>query len=234
MAPFVCERDSAVYKAHSDWLLKDGAGKHVRTGSHWSGHVALDTQNPEVREYVTRCLRTATREWGFEMLKLDFLYAACMVPHAGLNRGELMADAIRLCRDAVGDDVIIDGCGVPLASTFGIVDFCRVGCDVGLDWNGPAYLHVTDRERVSTLHSLGNTIYRAPLDGRAFGNDPDVILMRADVDYTDEQRAMVIDGAALHASMMLTSDDPSGWTLAQVDTFQEALNTMRQRKQNKA
>ena len=227
IAPFVCERASSLFNAHPDWLMRDKTGEAIRTGGHWSGGIALDTLNPEVRAYVTKCLRTIVETWGFKMLKVDFLYAACMVPHKGMNRGELMRDALNLIRDAVGDDAIIDACGVPLASAFGIVDFCRVGCNVSLDWDSPLYMRIAERERVSTKNSLFNTIYRAPLDRRAFGNDPDAILLRPDVKYTADQRDMVLYGAACHSSMLLTSDDVSTWTPENREKFQEALTLMR-------
>ena len=226
VAPFVCEKDSWLFANRPEWLLRDEDGSPVRTGCHWSGGYALDVLNPDARTYIIDCLRTATVEWGFELLKLDFLYAACMLPHGGMNRGQLMRNAIELVRFAVGDDVIIDGCGVPLASVFGLADFCRIGCDVGLDWDGSVPMRATERERVSTKNSLGNTVYRAPLNRRAFGCDPDVVLLREDVAYTPEQREMVLFGAATHASMLLTSDDPSTWTETQRTLFQEALDIM--------
>ncbi len=82
MAPFVCEADSALFAQHPDWLLRDTQGNAVRAGSHWSGSYALDSLNPEVRHYVRTCVQSMV-EQGFDLLKLDFLYAACMLPHGG-------------------------------------------------------------------------------------------------------------------------------------------------------
>ena len=127
---------------------------------------------------------TVTREWGFRLLKLDFLFAACMVPHDGLNRGQLMADALGLLRESVPEGVAFDLCGVPLASALGRTEYCRIGCDVGLDWDDVPYMRLLHRERVSTKRSLANTRGRAHLDGRAFRNDPDVFFLRDDVKLT--------------------------------------------------
>ena len=223
VAPFVCEENSRLARERSDWLLRDEAGDPVRTGPQWSGGLALDTRNVEVRSYILDVLSTMTREWGFRLLKVDFLYAACMRPHDGLNRGELMADAMQLLRRGVGEDTLLLGCGVPLGSAFGIVDYCRIGCDVGLDWNDKLHMRVLHRERVSTKHSLTNTNYRAPLDGRAFGNDPDVFFLRKDVRLSQAQRDRLLFTNADCGSVFLTSDDEGSWTPAMRQRYIEAL-----------
>lgn len=223
VAPFVCERESRLFSAHQDWLLRDDAGELVVTGSHWSGHVALDTLNPEVRDYVARVIATLTGEWGFSLLKCDFLYAACMVPHGGMNRGQLMADALDLLRQSAAPGTWFDLCGVPIGSALGRTEFCRIGCDVGLDWDGPAYMRGTGRERVSTKNSLANTRGRAHLDGRAFRCDPDVFFLRPDVRLTNEQRMELLEADSSLGGVLFTSDDMSLWDADQRKLFSHAL-----------
>ena len=223
IAPLVCERKSQLFSAHPDWLLRDEKGELVVTGSHWSGHVALDTLNPEVRNYVARFMATLTGEWGFSLLKCDFLYAACMVPHGGMNRGQLMADALDLLRQSAAPGTWFDLCGVPVGSALGRTEFCRIGCDVGLDWDGPAYMRGTGRERVSTKNSLANTRGRAHLNGRAFRCDPDVFFLRPDVRLTDEQREELLEADSTLGGVLFTSDDMSLWDERQRKLFSRAL-----------
>lgn len=223
MAPFVCSVDSRLYGEHPDWLLRDESGEPVRTGDHWNGAFALDILNPQVREHVRHSLWTATHDWGFKMLKLDFLYGACMLPHGGLNRGQLMANALELLRASVPDDVSFDLCGVPLSSAMGRTEYCRIGCDVGLDWNDVPWMRLLHRERVSTKRSLANTYGRAHLDGKAFRNDPDVFFLRHDVRLSSRQRSRLINADAALGGMFLTSDDVSAWTDAQRLAFDLAL-----------
>ena len=223
IAPFVCERGSRIFTEHDEWLLRDELGNPVPTGSHWTGGFALDTRNTEVRTYVLEVLQTMVEEWGFGLLKMDFLYAACLLPHDGLNRGQLMGDAIDLLRTGAGDDCLILGCGVPLAPAFGRFDFCRVGCDVGLDWDDALHMRLLHRERVSTKNSLANTYGRAPLDGRAFGNDPDVFFLRKDVRLKQDQRDELLFADADLGSVFLTSDDMGAWDDAQLDRYRTAL-----------
>ncbi len=229
MAPFVAEEDSAVVAEHPDWLLRDAEGQLVASGGHWSGHYALDTMNEEVRSYVAACVDAAVREWGFGLLKLDFLYAACLEPHAGLNRGQLMADAWGLLREAAGEDALLLACGVPLASVFGTADYCRIGCDVGLDWDDKLPMRLLHRERVSTKKSLRDTLARAPLDGRVFGNDPDVVFLREDTKLSRDKREKLLAAAAEHGSVLFTSDDMGEWNAAQRAVFAGALAQLRTR-----
>ncbi len=229
IAPFVCERESRLFKEHPDWLLYDEAGELVTTGSQWSGAVALDTRNPDVRAYVGKVLHTVTQDWGFELLKLDFLYAACMVAHDGLNRGQLMADALELLRNNVSDDTKLLLCGVPLMSAFGRCEYCRVGQDMSLDWDDKPHARLLHRERVSTKLSLANARGRAHLDGRVFRCDPDVFFLREEgVRLTEQQRREMIDTDTSCGGVLLTSDDMGAWNADQLDAYHDAINHFRE------
>ncbi|WP_321972972.1 glycoside hydrolase family 36 protein [Paratractidigestivibacter sp.] len=217
MAPFICEKESALAEEHPDWIL--GAPGAEGATFNWSGALVLDLLKPEVREYVAECLRTATSEWGFDLLKLDFLFAACMVARAGRNRGELMADAIALIRESVAPGTRLLLCGVPLTSAFGKCEYCRVGCDVGLDWDDKPHMRLLHRERVSTKMSLADARGRAHLDGRAFGCDPDVFFLRDDVELTDAQRAQMLGTDVKSGHVLLTSDDMGAWDAAQLAQY---------------
>ena len=44
--------------------------------------------------------------------------------------------------------------GSSSASAFGRAEYCRIGCDVGLDWDDKPQMRLLHRERVSTKNSL--------------------------------------------------------------------------------
>ena len=229
LAPFLVEKESAVATEHPDWLLRNAAGELVAAGGNWSGAWALDTRNPSVREHIAHFMGTVTREWGYKLLKLDFLFGACLEPHDGMNRGELMADALDLLRESVAEGTWFDLCGVPLTSAFGRTEFCRIGCDVGLDWDDVPYMRLLHRERVSTKRSLANTIGRSHLDGVVFRNDPDVFFLRSDVKLTDAQRSRLLHADATLGGVFFTSDDASLWDDGQRTAFDDALDTFVRR-----
>ena len=101
---------------------------------------------------------------------------------------------MELLRSWCGQKTIL-GCGVPVMPAFGLVDYCRVSCDVSLDWNDVWYMRLFHRERVSTKQAINNTVFRRQLNGRAYGSDPDVFFLREEnCKLTAEQTAVSISG----------------------------------------
>lgn len=188
LAPFVCEKDSALFRQHPDWLLKvDGAPWCC--GCNWSGFYALDIDNPAVLDYLRRVFDRVLNDWGFDLVKLDFLYGASPFGNAHESRAARMRRAMELLRSWCGQKAIL-GCGVPVMPAFGLVDYCRVSCDVSLDWDDVWYMRLFHRERVSTKQALNNTVFRRQLNGRAYGSDPDVFFLREEnCKLTAEQNA---------------------------------------------
>lgn len=212
LAPFACEYKSEIVKNHSDWILKDELGQLVKGGGNWGGFYSLDFYNDEVREYIKNCFDTIINDWGFEMVKLDFLYAVSINPAHGKSRATIMCEAMDFLRECVGDKLIL-GCGVPLGPAFGKVDFCRIGCDVSLDFNGPFIERRLHRERVSTKNTMYSSIYRRQLDGRAFLNDPDVFLLRDNnISLSEQQKENLWKVNSLFGSLLFTSDNIGDYT----------------------
>lgn len=180
LAPFVCSKNSALFREHPDWLLRGKTGKPVIAGwnPNWSGfYYALDICNDSVKRYLEMVFSTIIDDWGFSMLKLDFLYAAGLQPQRGMSRAGVMIEAMDFLQYILSDKLTL-GCGVPMAPAYNRVDYCRVGADVAPYWEDRKLKYLRSRERVSTLVSLRNTITRNRLNGRVFLNDPDVFLLR--------------------------------------------------------
>jgi alpha-galactosidase len=226
MAPFVCEKDSALFRGHKDWLARDKEGNFVYGGCNWSGMYVLDLYNQEVQSYIRQCVEHY-QEMGFTLFKMDFLYGACMVPTPQKTRGEIMADAMDFLREICGDCTIL-ACGVPLASAFGRVEFCRIGMDMTLNWDDALFMRAFHAERPSTKHTMLNTLYRRQLDGRAFLNDPDVFLLRTNnMKLRPSQQQALAKLNCLLGGVRFTSDDFGAYTPEQRTFYQEliALNS---------
>ncbi|MBQ7223211.1 MAG: alpha-galactosidase [Erysipelotrichaceae bacterium] len=206
LAPFVCNTSSEIYKNHPDWLLKH-EGEPWLDGCNWGGFVSLDLDNPEVRDYITKVFRRVFDEWGFDLVKLDFLYAGAVFGDEKRTRGGKMLDAMRWLRDLCAGKLIL-GCGVPLMPAFGNVDYCRVSCDVSLDWNDKPIMRIIHKERVSTRNAIDTTYYRRQLNNRAFLSDPDVFFLRDDnIKLTLQEKEYLYTMSALHGGILLTSDN---------------------------
>ena len=207
LAPFAAEKKSILVREHPDWLLRDENGEAQPGGCNWSGFYGLDIYNPDVRAYLRQVFDTVIRDWGYGLVKLDFLYAACLIPRRDKTRAQVMYDGMRFLRQLAGDALIL-GCGVPMAPAFGMVDYCRIGCDMTLNWLGDAQLRPLHREVPSTRNTLLNTIYRRHLDGRAWRNDPDVFLLRDEnIRLSPAQRELLATVNALFGGVLFTSDN---------------------------
>ena len=122
---------------------------------------------------------------------------------------------VELLRSWCGQKQIL-GCGVPVMPAFGLADYCRVSCDVSLDWDDVWYMRLFHRERVSTKQAINNTVFRRQLNGRAYGSDPDVFFLREEnCKLTAEQKRTLATVNALLGNVFLTSDMPSHYTDAQ-------------------
>lgn len=223
LAPFVCETNSKLFREKQDWILRDDMNRLVLAGSNWSRFYALNIELPEVRKYIKHVFSIVLNDWGYDLVKLDFLYAVCLVPSRYKTRGQIMCEAMEFLRECVGDKLIL-GCGVPLGPSFGLVDYCRIGCDVGLDWDDKPYMRLFHRERVSTLNAIGNSIGRRQLNGRAFINDPDVFFLRENNIMLEQTQKETVAFVNKHfGQLIFTSDDITNYTMAQHKLFDEIM-----------
>ena len=212
LAPFAAEKESKLAANHPEWLLRDEKGEPVVGGSNWSGFYGLDIYNEDFREYLKEVFRTVIEEWGYKLLKLDFLYACSIVPRKNKTRAEVMYDGMDFIRELCGSVPVI-GCGVPLAPAFGKVEYCRIGCDVSLSWDDAVYMRPMHSERPSTKKTVLNTIFRRQLDGRAFRCDPDVYLLRDDnIKLSAEEKKTLAVVNSLFGGVLFTSDDPATYS----------------------
>ncbi len=186
IAPFLASSGSRLVAEHPDWLVRNRWNRprfaiwNPVWG--WRRCYALDTTHPGALKWLARVIRTLVHDWGYRMLKLDFLYAAA-VPGKRRDSGATRAAALRrgleVIRDAAGPDTFLLGCGCPLAPAVGLVDAMRIGPDVAPFWRSwlsrwpQRGLHGTSAE-----HAIRNSLTRAFLHRRWWLNDPDCLLAR--------------------------------------------------------
>jgi alpha-galactosidase len=222
LAPFAVEQKSYIFKEHKDWLLKSPDGKYLKMGFNplWSGwFYALDFYKHQVRHYLQQVFDTILQTWGYDMVKLDFLYGVAQYPQYGKAAGEVMYDAMQLLRTLVGDKKML-GCGVPLASSYGIAEYCRVGQDIHTAWEHKFLKWIRGRERVSTFLAIQNTIHRRHLDGRFFVNDPDVFILRKKKQsLSQREQFTLLHANLLFGNLIFTSDNISEYAESELHTY---------------
>lgn len=230
LAPFICDRHSFIWKEKKEWLLRDEKGHPIVAGGNplWGGSFfALDFYNKEFQQYLRKVLRQIFRIWGYGLVKLDFLYAVNMRPRPGRTRAMVMRDAIALIMEEAGSN-LVQACGVPLASAFKQVDYCRVGPDASPGWDDGRLRMMACRERISTRASLINTLNRAALNGAAFGSDPDVFMLRSnEIELDVEERHTLFLVNHLLGSLVFFSDDIRLYTKDEMDMLRTAYPALK-------
>lgn len=225
LAPFNVQRGkSRILKEHPDWLIRNPDDKPQLGCVAWGGAYTLDIYNPEVREHLKKVFDTVLNDWGYDMVKLDFLYSQCRTPRDNKTRGTIMCEAMDFLRECVGDKLIL-GCGVPLGPAFGVVDACRISCDVDLSYGGKFYNSMSiNNELPSAQNAINNSMFRRHLNGRAFLNDPDVFFLRdRNLTFTWEQKLLLAKINNLFGRVLFVSDDAGEYSEAELEVLKETF-----------
>lgn len=223
LAPFGAQKGSKLASEHSDWLVKGKNGKPIMVGANWGGFYAIDIDNTDARAYIKNVFDTVLNDWGFDLVKLDFLYATAVVPLHNKTRGQLAYESIDFLRECVGNKQIL-GCGVQQMPCFGKVEYMRIGADMDLGWKHKFFRNLTHREDVSTPNAIHNSVYRRCLNNRAFLCDPDVFLLRrSNIKFTFEQQKVLAKFIKLFGSVLFMSDNVDEYDDEQMAVFNDTL-----------
>lgn len=221
LAPFGADKHSKLAKAHPDWIIRNDEGRIANSSYCGKFFYGLDVTNPFVREYVYGCVRRAVQDWGFTVLKIDFLYASCLQGNGkydlSISRAEAMTLALRTIRSAAGPDVFLIGCGCPIGPGIGYIDANRISADTGPTWYPTFPLPYWDNGTLPALRAMiRNSISRAPMGHRWWHNDPDCLLLGKTTKLTDVEVASTASVVAMTCGMLLLSDDLTKVPLARM------------------
>lgn len=225
ICPFGATKKSRLFKEHNDWIVKNSKNKPIKAGIAWGGFYAIDIYNQSAVEYIKKSFSTVIKDWGFDLLKLDFLYCAAIQPRNGKTRAMIMNDAVKLLRDCAPNTPII-GCGAPITPSYNAFEYMRIGADCSFAWG--SMIDKVSPEMLSTRKTTLNMLYRRYYDGRAFFNDPDVFYIReSNIKMPKSKKQLHAQLCKMSGSVMLTSDDTSEYDDAQKEDLLKMFNEPR-------
>lgn len=217
LAPFLARPDSQLFRSRPEWFVRTASGR--LRGACWNPAwslgrpaYALDTTRDDVLEWLRELARTIVHQWGYRVLKLDFLYAAALPgvrADGDATRAEALRRGLEAIRAGAGDDAFLLGCGCPLGPAVGIVDGMRIGADVAPFWSNwiSRWLN-RGRHGVATENAMRNILTRAFMHRRLWLNDPDCLMVRvAETALTPDEVRSLATAIALTDGMFILSDN---------------------------
>lgn len=215
LALFIVHKKSKLIKENPRYILRKKNNQPIFSGINWNSFTtALDLTNPDAVKNASSVIRTAVKDWGFDFLKLDFLYAGGLPGKhhdPSLTRAQILRKGMIALRQAAGEEVFLLGCGAPLGSMIGIVDGMRIGADVLDSWTtkalGTHLIVGSEPNTPAAANAIQNTITRSMLHNRWWINDPDVLLVRDDMELTLEEVQSLASMISLSGGMVMLSDD---------------------------
>jgi alpha-galactosidase len=226
LAPFMVTKLSSIFREHPDWLLRDTQGKPVPVGLTWEGvPYALDTTHPAVLEWLDKLIRKI-RDWGYDYLKLDFLYAGA-VPgkrHQDIPREVAYRNALQVMRAAAGDAYVL-ACGAPIIPSMGLCDGIRTGPDVSPYWlNTALSVWLNNPNDTSTQNSIRTSLHRLWLK-TIVNIDPDVMFFRSKHNALEpNEQQLLLDLGAI-SGFKATSDLPQWMNRQDLDALRNFLES---------
>jgi alpha-galactosidase len=201
VAPFIAEAASEVFQQHRDWFITGDDGAPLRSDDVTFGGwrrgpwYALDGTHPDVQAHFERVFRTMRREWGCTYFKLDANFWGAMHGGRFRDRRATRIEAYRRGMAAIargaGDGFLL-GCNHPIWPSVGLIDGSRSSNDIKRSWDR---IVTTARQNLS----------RNWQNGRLWWNDPDAVVLAADLSDADCQ----FHATAIYATggMVLSGDD---------------------------
>ncbi len=235
LAPLLVNGKSKLFQKlgeRSDWFIRDEKGNAVNSLFCWDApNYALDVTNPQVAQHVRRIVRTIVYDWGFKLLKLDFLYAGAL--HGtrfdpNVTSVEAYNRFVQIVNEAKGDAKILY-CGAPFIESAG-GDYMRIGPDVadriGPQWYPPT-LQKYDRSAPSAINSVCESLSRAFWLELLYDNvDADSLITRLNHDsrLTPAERSTLIATTRATNSVVSLGDDLREWTEDQTALLSNATS----------
>ena len=194
-------------------------------GFNWGERLfALDTTHPDVAAWLVALMKQV-RAWGFDYIKLDFLYGGALkgkrfkdIPREAAYRA-----CLQLLREAMGADAFFLTCGTPILPVIGLCDAVRIGPDVANHWERfhDAYL-LYNPTIPGTRNAIRTVIHRLWLKP-LLHIDPDVTYFESKGNSLTQEHRTLLKYLACICNFKATSDLPQWMTSAEHDELRSFL-----------
>jgi len=214
LAPLIAVKSSRLFREHPGWFLHDEKGRPISAGFNWGEQLyALDTTHPDVISWLV-ALMEQVRAWGFDYLKLDFLYGGALQGrrYKDILREAAYRESLRLMREAMGADAFFLSCGTPIIPTLGLCDAIRIGPDVSHKWEVYRDAHLLQNPTTpGTKNAVRTVVHRLWLKPLLHIDSDIAYFIEKENEMTQGQKKLLQD-LALVCGFKATSDLPHWMT----------------------
>jgi alpha-galactosidase len=198
----------------------------VSAGFNWGEQLyALDTTHPDVTLWLVALMKQV-RAWGFDYLKLDFLYGGALKGKRfkDMPREAAYRESLRVMREAMGADAFLLTCGTPILPALGLCDAMRIGPDVSYFWEAyrDAYLlyNPTIPGTKNAIRTVLHRLWLKPL----LHIDPDVAYFEAKENQLTQAQRTLLQDLAYVCEFKATSDLPQWLGKDELEQLRSFLN----------
>ncbi|MFH2102492.1 MAG: glycoside hydrolase family 36 protein [Chloroflexota bacterium] len=224
LAPLLVVPSSALYRQHPDWLLRDESGRFVSAGYNWGEPLfTLDTTHPAALEWLDDLMKKV-RAWGYDYLKLDFLYSGSLPGkrYADMPREAAFRQGLQVIREALGDAYLLT-CGTPILPSLGLCDGMRIGPDVSGVWESSRdsrmLANMATPGARNAIRTCLHRLWLKPL----VQIDPDVVYFHSrQLSLTAQEKLLLQDLARL-CEFKATSDLPAWLRQDEIESLRSFL-----------
>ncbi|MGH2564072.1 MAG: glycoside hydrolase family 36 protein, partial [Ginsengibacter sp.] len=212
ISPYVISEPTVLFQKHPEWLLKHMDGTLKRIGN-WPENseppsdenpkrYCLDITHPEAAKWLHDLIDTVANDWGYEMIKIDFMawsiLAADHYYDPSVSSAQAYRKGLEIMRNAAGDHCHILECG-PGAITVGLIDSMRIEADVNYGFSAAAW----DTYFLHPASSSSAAAKRYYFHKRTWINDADHICINLLNNQQSEAAATII---AMSGGNMISGD----------------------------
>ncbi|MBN1467046.1 alpha-galactosidase, partial [candidate division KSB1 bacterium] len=186
IAPYIISEPTDLFQKHPEWLLHHPDGRLRRVGpwpseeSEWAQNenpkrYGLDITHPGAAEWLC-ALFDKIRQWGYEMIKIDFvgwsLLAAERYHDPTVSQAAAYRRGFGIMRKHLGPDCHLQDCG-PGPVTVGLLDSMRIELDQNYGYRQNAW----QQYFLTPSGSAAAAAKRYYFHGRTWTNDADHICL---------------------------------------------------------
>ena len=226
LAPLIAVKSSQLFRKHPDWFLRGEKGRFASAGFNWGEQLyALDTTHPAALDWLAALMKQV-RAWGYDYLKLDFLYAGALPGkrHVDIPREAAYRQGLQVLREAMGAEAFFLTCGAPILPSLGLCDALRVGPDVAGEWESQRdavlLYNPTTPGTKNAIRTTVNRLWLAPL----VQTDPDVAYFTSQNNSLTAEQKQLLQNLALVCNFRATSDLPQWMTAEEREALRAFLN----------